>query len=166
MNTITFSALAFLSSALFCSSQEIKGVKIAIENPAAVARPAADVVVDIPQLRKIAPDLTPASLIVTATNASTLEQDASVLEAEELPSQVDDLDGDGKADELAFQIDLAPHQTRIVTISYGDMEKILRIRLDYAQRTNALFSNKIEGLGWESERIAYRVYFDPRNASF
>jgi unsaturated chondroitin disaccharide hydrolase len=164
MNTITFSALAFLSSALFCSSQEIKGVKIAIENPAAVARPAADVVVDIPQLRKIAPDLTPASLIVTATNASTLEQDASVLEAEELPSQVDDLDGDGKADELAFQIDLAPHQTRIVTISYGDMEKILRIRLDYAQRTNALFSNKIEGLGWESERIAYRVYFDPRNA--
>jgi hypothetical protein len=27
---------------------------------------------------------------------------------------VDDLDGDGKGDEIAFQIDLGPNQTRIV----------------------------------------------------
>lgn len=26
-----------------------------------------------------------------------------------------------------------------------------------------MFSSKIEGLGWESDRIAFRVYFDSRN---
>jgi uncharacterized protein DUF4861 len=39
----------------------------------------------------------------------------------------------------------------------------LRIRGEYPQRTNALFSSKIEALGWESDRIAFRVYFDARN---
>ena len=32
------------------------------------------------------------------------------------------------------------------------------------ERTYALFSTKYEGLGWESENIAFRIYFDPRNA--
>src|SRR5258708_3480588 len=68
------------------------------------------------------------------------------------------------ADELAFQVDLAPHQSRIVTISYGEGARIWRLRSDYKQRTAALFSSKIEGLGWESERVAFRIYFDMRNA--
>jgi unsaturated chondroitin disaccharide hydrolase len=143
---------------------QIKNIKIAISNPGDTPRKAADIVIPIVQIRKVAPDFTPGALIVTATDASTLEQDASVLQTEELPSQVDDLDGDGKGDELAFQIDLGPHQTRIVTVSYGDQGRIWRLRGDYEQRTAALFSRKIEGLGWESERVAFRVYFDPRNA--
>jgi hypothetical protein len=77
---------------------------------------------------------------------------------------VDDLDGDGKADELAFQIDLGPRQTRTVTVQYGGPDQIYRLRKDYRERTYALFSTKYEGLGWESEDIAFRIYFDPRNA--
>jgi unsaturated chondroitin disaccharide hydrolase len=146
------------------AAQQIKNIKVAISNPSDHPRKAADIVIAVPQIRKVAPDFTPGALIVTATDASTVEQDASVLQTEELPSQVDDLDGDGKGDELAFQIDLAPHQTRIVTVSYGDQEHIWRLRNDYVQRTTALFSRKIEGLGWESERVAFRVYFDSRNA--
>src|SRR5258707_3031262 len=115
-------------------------------------------------MRKVAPDFKPGAVIVTLSNASTLEEDAAVLRTEELPSQLDDLDGDGKADELAFQVDLAPHQSRIVTISYGEGARIWRLRSDYKQRSAALFSRKIEGLGWESERVAFRIYFDPRNA--
>src|SRR5258708_23697934 len=152
-----------LCSASAQGAPQIKNIKIAISNPSDHARKAADIVIPIAQLRKIAPDLTPGSVIVTASDASTLDQDASVLQTEELPSQVDDLDGDGKGDELAFQVDLAPHQTRIVTVSYGNQERVWRLRGDYQQRTAALFSPKIEGLGWESERVAFRVYFDPRN---
>ncbi|MBI3646467.1 MAG: DUF4861 family protein, partial [Acidobacteriales bacterium] len=155
--------LLLIACPVWCG-QRIQGIKVAIENPTGAARPAADVVVSIPVLLKIAPDLTLGSLMVTATGAATLAQDAATMEATEIPSQVDDLDGDGGGDELAFQIDLAPHQTRIVTISYGDADRILRLRNDYPHRTSALFSPKIEGLGWESERIAFRVYFDPRNA--
>src|ERR1700693_98328 len=151
-----------MTSAL--ATPQIKNIKIAISNPSDRPRRAADIVIPIVQIRKVAPAFTPGALIVTASEASTLEQDASVMHTEELPSQVDDLDGDGKGDELAFQIDLEPHQTRIVTVSYGDQGRIWRLRGDYEPRTAALFSRKIEGLGWESERVAFRVYFDPRNA--
>jgi len=145
-------------------AQKIKTIKVVVSNPGDHPRNAADIVIPIAQLRGDAPDFTPGALIVTVSDASTLEQDASTLQTEELPSQVDDLDSDGKGDELAFQIDLAPHQTRIVTVSYGDQDRIWRLRGDYQQRTAALFSRKIEGLGWESERVAFRVYLDPRNA--
>jgi unsaturated chondroitin disaccharide hydrolase len=146
------------------AGQQIKNIKLVVSNPSSSARRAADLIIPIAEISKVAPDFKPGAAIVTATNASTLEQDASVLETEELPSQVDDLDGDGKGDELAFQIDLAPHETRIVTVSYGDQNRIWRLRDDYTQRTAALFSRKFEGLGWESERVAFRIYFDPRNA--
>ncbi len=152
----------FMATSALCV-EGIKSVKIAVENPANTARAAADVVLSISDLRKAAPDFTPGSVLVTCTSAATLEQDAANVESTELPSQVDDLDGDGKGDEIAFQIDLGPHQTRIVTISYGPPDRILRVRNEYPQLTDALFSSKIEGLGWESERIAFRVYFDPRN---
>lgn len=144
--------------------QRIKNIKVAVTNPGPTARSAADIVIPIREIRRVAPDFRPGAVIVTATGASTLEEDASVEQTEELPSQADDLDGDGKADELAFQIDLAPKQTRVVTISYGDENRIWRLRSDYKQRTAALFSRKIEGPGWESERVAFRIYFDPRNA--
>src|SRR5258708_8848768 len=146
-----------LCSASAQGAPQIKNIKIAISNPGDHARKAADIVIPIPQLRKIAPDFTPGSMIVTASDASTLEQDASVLQTEELPSQVDDLDGDGKGDELALQVDLAPHQTRIVTVSYGNQQRIWRLLGDYQQRTPPLFRPKIEGLVWESEREPSRV---------
>ncbi len=145
-------------------ASQIKNIKVAISNPGDHPRKAADIVISITEIRKVAPDFTPGAMVVTASDASTVEQDASATQTEELPSQVDDLDGDGKGDELAFQIDLAPHQTRIVTLSYGNQDRIWRLRGDYEQRTAALFSRKIEGLGWESERVAFRVYFDSRNA--
>ena len=156
--------IPFLCALPAQGAQKIKNIKIAVSNPGDHPRNAADIVIPIAQIRTIAPDFTPGALIVTASDASTPEQDASILQTEELPSQVDDLDGDGKGDELAFQVDLGPHQTRIVTVSYGNQERIWRLRSDYQQRTAALFSRKIEGLGWESERVAFRVYFDSRNA--
>lgn len=142
----------------------LKGIKISVTNPTDQVRNAEPIAVPLADLRKIAPDLRAGQLMVTATDATTEAADADVLHADELPSQVDDLDGDNQADELAFQIDLKPHQTRIVTVTYGDPDRIFRLRHEYKPRTDALFATKIEGLGWESERTAWRIYFDPRNA--
>lgn len=152
-----------LATSAFAKSH-LAGVKIAVTNPTDQGRQADDVVVSMAELRKVAPDLRAGSLIVTATQAATEAEDAATLETEELPSQVDDLDGDNKAEELAFQIDLKPHQTRIVTITYGEPNRIFRLRSDYPKRTDAMFAAKFEGIGWESERAAWRLYFDPRNA--
>ncbi len=146
------------------ASPRIKVLKVSVANPSSSPRPAADVVVDIASLRRVAPDFTAGAFVVTATTASTVAADARELVAEELPSQADDLDGDGKADELAFQIDLGPNQTRVVTVAYGETATIARIRAEYPERCRVAFANKFEGLGWESELNAWRLYFDDRNA--
>jgi unsaturated chondroitin disaccharide hydrolase len=146
------------------AESHLKSLKIAIANPTAQDLQAADIVLSIADLRKIAPDFYAGSQIVTATDASTLQEDTATINAVELPSQIDAFNENGKPDELAFQIDLHPHQTRIVTITYGSPDRIFRLRGDYPPRTNAIFTKKIEGLGWESDRVAFRLYFDQRNA--
>jgi hypothetical protein len=132
--------LAILFAGPASGAQRIKNIEVAVADPSSTVRSAADIVIPIAEIRKVAPDFTPGALIVTVTDRSTLEEEAAVLQTEELPSQVDDLDGDGQADEPAFQVDMAAHQSRIFTISYGDRNRIGRLRSDYQQRTAALFS--------------------------
>lgn len=146
------------------AAPRIQTLKVAVTNPSSEARSAEDVVLPVADLKRIAPDFNAGNAIVTATQAASVEEDARILEAVELPSQADDLDGDGKFDELVFQIALAPRQTRIVTVAYGDQAAILRLRSAYPPRTAARFAVRYEGLGWESDQAAWRIYFDKRNA--
>ena len=157
--------LAFLmTGATGLATPRIKVLKLSITNPADEMRLHENIVVSVAELKRIAPDFKAGDAIVTTSDASTLGEDARTLETIELPSQADDLDGDNKYDELAFQIDLKPRQTRIVTIAYGDTATIQRLRSDYPKRTAAKFTMKFDGLGWESEATAWRIYFDKRNA--
>jgi unsaturated chondroitin disaccharide hydrolase len=146
------------------AAPRIKTVKLAVTNPTAQARVAEDIVVSVADVKRVAPDFKAGAVIVTTSEAATLDEDARTLHAVELPSQADDLDGDGKFDEIAFQIDLAPRQTRIVTLAYGGAATIALVRSAYPQRTYARFRAKYEGPGWESETTAWRIYFDKRNA--
>ena len=155
---------ALLATRILWAEPHLKSIKVAVTNSTNENRPAENIVLSIPELKKIVPDFYAGSQIVTASDASTVAEDATVLHPTELPSQVDDLDGDFKPDELAFQIDLKPHQTRIVTITWGPVDRIFRLRGDYEKQTNAIFSKKIDGVGWESKRDAFRLYFDKRNA--
>jgi hypothetical protein len=156
-----------LSFALFAplvAGPRIQVLKLAVANPSTETRIAEDVVIAVGDLRRIAPDIRLGAIVVTTSAAATLEADANTLQTTELPSQADDLDGDGKVDEIAFQIDLKPKQTRIVSIAFGDQAAIARLRGQYPQRTYAKFHKRYEGLGWESEQVAWRIYFDKRNA--
>jgi hypothetical protein len=154
----------FVACALLGAAPRVKTLKLAISNPSGDPRPAENVVLRVADLKRIAPDFNAGNAIVTTSTAATLDQDARTLETTELPSQADDLDGDGKFDELVFQIALNPHQTRIVTVAYGDQATILRLRSSYPLRTAARFAARYEGLGWESDQTAWRIYFDKRNA--
>ena len=155
--------LAFLAVVVAIAAS-IKVLKLSVTNPASQARAAEDIVVSVAALKRLAPDFNAGNAIVTTSDAATIGEDARTLQTIEVPSQADDLDGDGKYDELVFQIDLGPHQTRIVTVAYGDQATILRLRSRYPQRTEAKFNTRYEGLGWESEEAAWRIYFDKRNA--
>jgi unsaturated chondroitin disaccharide hydrolase len=165
---IVLIAVACLVTALAAGSvaaaPRIKVLKLSVTNPSAETRLNEDVALSIADLKRIAPDFSAGDVIVTTSDAATLEEDARNVQTIELPSQADDLDGDNKYDELAFQIDLKPKQTRIVTIAYGDTATIQRLRSDYPKRTAAKFTMKFDGLAWESEMDAWRIYFDKRNA--
>src|SRR5713226_2632953 len=157
--------LVFLMTATSgLAAPRLKVLKLSVTNPTDELRLDEDIVVGVAELKKIAADFKAGDVIVTTSDAATLEEDARTLQTIELPSQADDLDGDNKYDELAFQIDLKPRQTRIVTIAYGDTATIQRLRSDYPKRTAAKFTMKFDGLAWESEATAWRIYFDKRNA--
>jgi hypothetical protein len=160
-----FLAVAFLLlfSHLIVAKSRVNVIKLAVTNPSAETRLAEDIVVNVAELKRIAPDFRASDIVVTTSDASTLDEDVRTLQTVELPSQADDLDGDQKLDEIAFQIDLKPNQTRIVTIAYGDPPTIQRLRSDYPPRTHAKFAMKFDGLAWESELTAWRIYFDKRN---
>ncbi|HXD30390.1 MAG TPA: DUF4861 family protein [Pyrinomonadaceae bacterium] len=146
------------------AAPRIKVLKLAITNPTDQPRASENVVIKVADLKRIAADFKAGDCIVTTSDAATLEEDAATLQVMELPSQADDLDGDKVYDELAFQISLKPKQTRIVSVSFGDATSIQRLRSDYPKRTAARFTMKFDGLGWESELMAWRIYFDKRNA--
>jgi unsaturated chondroitin disaccharide hydrolase len=161
-------ALSFLllsaAPILVWSAPRIKVLKLAVTNPAEQLRAHENIVVSVAALKRIAPDFKAIAIIVTTSDAATLDEDARTLQATELPSQADDIDGDGKLDEIAFQIELKPKQTRIVTIAFGDPQTLARLRSEYPKRTHAKFTDKFEGMGWESDTTAWRIYFDKRNA--
>jgi unsaturated chondroitin disaccharide hydrolase len=142
----------------------IQVLKLSVTNPTDEARLHENIVVSVADLQRVAPDFKAGDAIVTTSDAATLEEDARTIQTTELPSQADDLDGDNKYDELSFQIELTPKQTRIVTIAYGDTATMQRLRSEYPKRTAAKFTMKFDGLAWESEADAWRIYFDKRNA--
>ena len=146
------------------AAPRVKVLKLAITNLTDDLRLHENVVVSVAELKRVAPDFRAGDVIVTTSDAATLEEDARTLQTIELPSQADDLDGDNKYDELAFQIELKPKQTRVVTIAYGETATVQRLRSDYPKRTAAKFTMKFDGLAWESEANAWRIYFDKRNA--
>jgi len=155
--------LLVATSPVWCAPR-IKVLKLAVTNPTDQLRQHENIVVSVADLKRIAPDFKAGDVIVTTSEAATLEEDTRTLQTIELPSQADDLDGDNKYDELAFQIELKPKQTRIVTIAYGETATMQRLRSDYPKRTAAKFTMKFDGLAWESEASAWRIYFDKRNA--
>src|ERR1035438_9603956 len=160
---LTRCALTLALAAALHAAPRIHRIQLSITNPGPIAR-TENVVLTVAQLARIDPGFNAANAIVVATGAANFADDARVMQAAELPSQADDLDGDGKLDELVFQIDLAGGQTRIVTVAYGDQAAIQRLRGRYPARTAMKFAARYEGLGWESEDIAWRIYFDKRNA--
>ncbi len=102
-----------------------------------------------------------------------------------IPSQVDDLDGDGNWDEVALLIDMHANEyieTEIELVAeddYPGFEKRTNIRLGIEQEDGSYqevdkykaipytepfkIIAQGESVSWENDKIAFRVYFDCRN---
>ncbi len=104
---------------------------------------------------------TDAPVVVPWTPAMT-EAGAGVLALtgpDTLAVQRDDLDGDGKPDELAFVVSLKPGESRRYTLGPAPAG------FQPVRRAHARMSLKgYDGVGWESDVIAYRIYWNADNA--
>ena len=108
---------------------------------------------------------------------------------EEIPSQCDDLDGDGIWDEFAFVVDIPKNSSIKARVSFVTPEEApsytvntnVRLGVDYSgkgeykDKTSEIrpedhYNKQIfpsiyqsEGPMWENEKVAFRTYFDERN---
>jgi hypothetical protein len=102
-----------------------------------------------------------------------------------IPSQLDDLDGDGQWDEMFTLLDLAAEETKNYSLIKVKKESVpqftVRTNIHFADKNDAakLFTEaerlknsdtqttqkyfQYEGPGWENDIVGFRNYFDARN---
>lgn len=102
-----------------------------------------------------------------------------------VPTQADDLDGDGKWDELFVVTDFEGGETKVLSLQFIAPEEypLFEVRTnirfakkdeDYREVTEAVREThatntitqqvwQMEGIAWENDKIGFRNYFDRRN---
>ena len=127
----------------------------------------------------------PVVLSLESLNPSFRVRSALVMNgSEEIPSQLDDLDEDMKADELAFVLNLPPHSVQKLTITLSSaksdkqyparvyaqmkMRAIPKYKHQHAQSITVPGESNIYNLMYhhgpifESELVGYRIYFNQK----
>lgn len=119
---------------------------VEVTNPDSTWRLNEPVVLDAAALRKNLPDFNPRNFVLTDSPRRICNR--------EIASQADDLDGDGKADQIVFLANLRPHEIARYWLYYSPTGERHN---DYAPNTAATVNwpGSKEGLAWESNRVAY-----------
>ena len=161
-----------LAAMLLCSTGTWGQVRITVKNPSSSPRPNEPVVVPWTEIARAWPAVDPRALQLADENGAPLTL------------QVDDLDFDGTPDELTFVADFGPGQERVFTAGPGKADtggtRALRtdavdwkriggvlhslVDDDVAGNARVRGAYRFDGVGWESDVIAYRLYLDARNA--
>jgi pectinesterase len=134
---ILFPALA---AALFAAP----GASVTVRNPIDIARPNETIVLDAGQLRTLLPVDDVRKVHVRAEGSD-----------KDLLVQAVDTNDDGVFEQLLFQADFAPKQTRAFLLTVGDRQ--LALAGDY--KTYGRFvRERRDDFAWENDRIAHRMY--------
>lgn len=167
-------SIAVLLALASCGPKQNKEWAVEIQNPTQNQRMDEAIVLTRAQLQPADTILVPA-VMDTAGNY--------------VASQVDDIDGDGSWDELAFVTNLAPAETanlKIVWVNpadypqfttrtnvrYGKMVKpgvIEEQKTDLHVKDIVYYINtegypyQMDGIGWENDKVGFRHYYDGRN---
>jgi Domain of unknown function (DUF4861) len=124
---------------------------VTVTNPGSAP---ADTLVTLPVagLQKVALGFPGSLAIAVAKNPPGSKYSVTVI-----PSQADDLDGDGTADEFEFPISLKPHESRQVEIYFS---KTLHGKIVYPRSVHAshTYGYNQQTAALESELIGYRTY--------
>lgn len=157
-----FLTVAFLiSSCTYPGGRgKVPEIRLTIENPLPIKRTDVPIILKLDDLKKVANDFSLNMFRVTTADKS-----------QDIPSQADDINYDGKRDELVFLIDLEPQQTKEIIIMYTPQDTAINpgyqnmtITLGYPKRVQAGVFPELKGIAWESELIMYRLPFNERTA--
>lgn len=157
-----------MAPAMLAAQTASQTIKVEVENKAKVAKVDAPVVVNIPLLGL---EFVPHSAVVT-------------LDGKEIPSQIDDLNGNRRADELAFVTDIAAKTTLTFEVKFSeeksDKKYTPRVYADMKiadkksgkhalvqsvtipGTTNVYSHMHHHGPAFESELVGYRIYFNEK----
>ena len=121
-----------------------KSLAITLTNPLETALPKQAVIVPVAAIAAAAADFNPLNCGFTVAGTA-------------VPYQADDLDGDGKADELAFALDLPPGAT-VIEARYSP-EGTRPNPFPAATYARLAWEAVNANIGWESNSAAYRFYW-------
>jgi len=157
-----FLTVAFLiSSCTYPGGRgKVPEISLTIENPLPIKRTDVPIILKLDDLKKVADNFSLNMFRVTIADKS-----------QDIPSQADDINYDGKRDELVFLIDLEPQQTKEIIIMYTPQDAAINpgyqnmtITLGYPNRVQAGVFPELKGIAWESELIMYRLPFNESTA--
>jgi unsaturated rhamnogalacturonyl hydrolase len=138
-------ALAFAADAWSANGRNDETTALAVKatNPLAQARTAETVVLHFDDLRELAPGLDPTKTVVVDAKGR------------EVLSQLVDMNADGVADDLVFQDDFGPRESRTFTLRAGARRAPLREEYRVYGR---FVRERHDDFAWENDRIAHRMY--------
>jgi Domain of unknown function (DUF4861) len=119
------------------------GATVTVRNPVSIARPAETIVLSASELQKVIPfdDIRRVRVRDTAQR--------------EALTQAVDLNDDGKFEELLFQTDLAPAETKTFELSVGERQAYKR---EDFKAYGRFVRERRDDFAWENDRIAHRMY--------
>jgi len=148
---LVLSALISGCSLLGGKQDKVPTIEMIVDNPLPIKRIDEYVVIPVADLKEIALDFSPNAFIITQAIGN-----------EEIPHQLDDMDNDGEGDEIAMIMNMESNERKQIVIRYAPDGRA--VNLGYDRRTRAAIHPEYEGIGWESELIAYRIHPDDRNS--
>jgi hypothetical protein len=136
--------LLVLFPALAAALAASPGAAVTVRNPIEIARQNETIVLDAAELRTL--------LAVDDVRKVHVRAEGS---GEDLLVQAVDGNDDGVWDQLLFQADLAPKQTRVFLLAVG--ERQLALAADYKTYSRFVRERR-DDFAWENDRIAHRMY--------
>jgi hypothetical protein len=117
---------------------------VVVSNNLALARPSETVVLDAKEVARL--------LAVDDVRKVHVTDSAG---GKELLTQAIDLDGDDTMDQLLFQLDLGPRETRRLTLTVGERRLPKREEFKVFGR---FVRERFDDFAWENDRVAHRMY--------
>lgn len=138
MKRLSILVILIFSCTLFCQPV----IKVDVTNPISIERNSETIEIDFAKIKKLSPEIDSAGLVVF-----------SLKENIQIAHQLIDIDQDGTLDQLIFQSDFLPKESKSFIVKKDNSgEK------EFTKKVATKFVKGREDFAWENDRIAFRIY--------